>query len=188
MIKSIYKKIKRNYFELDEDLVIRQKILELVHSRFLELLWTKDAEAKGMQPLETNHKYIHIPDISKELGIPKEIITNQCSVLLVNKEIEYSQDKNVRGFHMCENGFSAIHDKKYIRQAEDLLWKKRERIFNFVQKPILLIVSVITCLIAIVSFYNNLATQKELQQMGLKLKQQEAKIFQLDNNTRNSPH
>ncbi len=175
---DLKKEIKK-YSSLEDDYVIRHNILTVLNKKYSAKLIEGLNSGKALPENAHEETAMMLPEIITEMKQTNEIVLNQLTVLLSNKEISYISKK---GMILDDNGYSALYDKKYIRQAEDILWKNRERIFNFVTKPVFLLITIVTFSFACYNFYKNNTTEKDLIKTELKIKQLESKIFQLENN------
>jgi hypothetical protein len=170
----------KKYYKLDPDFILRQNILNALSIKYNDILFDGLNNKKILGDESHDKTAMMLPEITKKLGVKSEYILTQLTVLVSNKDISYVPKK---GMILEDNGFVSVHNKKYLNEAEDILWKNRERMFNFVTKPVFLIISVSTLFLAIAGFYKNSAINKDLIKMESTIKILESKIFQLENST-----
>lgn len=169
-VKNFYKR----YFALDDHIVLRHKIIDYLASKIYEKL-NNGLKNKTLVSENTDKKIL-LSELSEKLEVSIDAIMKQSSVLLHDEEIGYEENK---GFTLKDKGFASVANKKHIKDAEDVLWKRRERIFNFITKPIVFVIAIATATISGYTLYKTETRSTNTHRMELKIISLQASLFQL---------
>lgn len=167
-------KIYNPYFKMMfiGDNKLKQQILEHLYEKYREA--THGSHIDEMTSRTTQ--------IANSINKSIHKVSAMCELLELKEEIKYHRNQaadQYSGYYIVNTGVIAMHEKKYVIEGKNDLWKKRERMFNFISKPIMLLLTIVSSGIAFYQFNRSNEIQKKYEQFNREISIIKTKLEQI---------